>query len=351
MAVRRYILAAVFIVLLAISYTYLGNKYNTKTIEFSFAGDISMTDIDFLQQSVKSLINKSGSDKELPCILNFISRYGDGKLIMTSGMDSLIKGTNLQSGRWIANSDINEAVLGDKVSDRRFRSIDVIGQTLRLYGQEYKIVGIIKNSDDIYISFDDNNRIAWDKKNIKFIIEDEKRLQLYVEILEGKLSGLGLDVIDVNNYKQEVYWYINIILTIAIYALFKLSQILWRESSESARFFYSIYKERMRVIEWYKYINENRKDISILALKLSAIIILALVMIKCITLLNIPSGLIPGNLFSPTSYMEMVKVNLQSYLNRLENGISGILLDIHIINLLLIIYIGIAVILNKKASV
>lgn len=351
MAVKRYIWTAVFVVLLAISHFYLINKYNSKAVEFDFSGQLSKADIYNLRSSTKTLVNNNYGNKELPCIVNFIGRYGSSKLIMTTSMDTLAKEINLQKGRWIANGDLKEAVLGDKTADRLFRNSDVVGHSFRLYGQDYRIVGVIRNSSEIYISFDDDSRIAWSRKSIKFIVEDEKRLPLYVELLEGKLKGLGLDVNDINIYKQEAYWYINIVLAIAIFYLYKLSRRLWSEINRPARQIYLNYKEQSRTIELYKYIYKNRNDMLFLLLKLLLAGLILLIGIKCITLLQIPSTLIPNNLFSPTSYIEVIKVNLQSYINRLENGITGILLEIHIINILLLIYISIAFIIKKKASV
>lgn len=348
MAIRKYLLAAVFIALLAISYFYLINKYNSKTVEFDFSGQISRSDLENLRKSTKTLVNKGTGTKELACIVNYTGRYGGSKLIMTSGLDNLANNINMQRGRWIANGETKEAVIGDRAADKLFRSSSVVGQILKLRGQEYKIVGVIKNSKEIYISFEESNRLNWDKKSIKFIVPDNKRLQLYVELLEGKLKGLGLDIVDVSVYKQEAYRYINIILVIALLILFDRFKKLWKDIDKSARSIYLSYKEQIRAIELYKYVYKYRKDIIAVLLKLLAASLLLFAVLKCIALLQISPGWIPNNLFSPTSYIEVIKVNLLSYISRLENGVSGILLEIHMINLLLILYIGIAIIIKRN---
>lgn len=351
MAVKRYVCAAIFVALLAISHFYLINKYNSKTVEFYFSGQLSKSDIYNLRSSTKTLVNRNYGNKELPCIVNFNGRYDSSKLIMTTGNDALVKTISLQQGRWIADGGMKEAVLGDKAADQLFRSSGVVGQSLSLYGQDYRIVGVIKNSSEIYISFDENSKITWGRKNIKFIIEDDKRLQLYVELLEGKLKGLGLNVIDINIFKQEAYWYINLILAIVLFYLYKLFRSFWSSIDLSSRQIYSSYREQSRTIELYKYILQNKNDVKKLSFKLLIECLVLLAAIKCITLLQISPSLIPNNLFSPSSYIEVIKVNLQSYISRLENGITGILLEMHMINILLLTYIVTAFIISKKTSV
>lgn len=350
MAVKRYILTAVFILLLAISYLYIVNKYNIKTVEISFSGKLSKSDIYSLRASAKDLVS-SKSDKELICIANYIGAYHGSKVIMTSGLDRLTNEINLKDGRWIANGDIKEAVLGDRFADKIYRSADIVGRSFRLFGQDYRIVGIIKNSNEIYISFDESSRIEWGKKSIKFIIEDDKRLPLYVELLQGKLKSLGLNVTDVNVYKQEAYLYINIILVITMLAFLQAFRKLWKDIYKSARQLCSSYKEQFRTIELHRYMFKNKKDIAVLLLKLIIESILLFTAIKCVRLMQVPPDIIPQNLFSPSSYIEVIKMKLQNYISRMENGISGILLEVHIINILLIIYIGLAAILKKKAPV
>jgi hypothetical protein len=71
----------------------------------------------------------------------------------------------------------------------------------------------------------------------------------------------------------------------------------------------------------------------------------------CVKLLQIPPRLIPANLFAPSSYIEVVRMNLRSYTDRLENGISGILMETHMINLVLMAYLVMAFIVNRRASI
>lgn len=350
MAIKKHILAAIFVILLAVSYFYITDRYNIKAVEYDFEGQLSKTDIEAISKSLKNLPH-SQENKDIPFIINFTDRYRGSKLIMTTGMDYMAKDIPIIEGRFLVWGDFPQVVLGDKAADKFFRNSNAVGASLSIYGQEYKVVGIVKNSDEIFISFDENSRIEWSKKNIKFIIKDIKDIYLDIELLEGMLKSLGLDAASPVVYKQEAYGYVNAILALAIYILSLALRRQWRQADREGRAIYSGYKVQSRTTELHKYIIRSRKEIGSFALQLLKMSALLVLIIMCIKLLQIPPRLIPANLFAPSSYIEVVRMNLSSYAGRLENGISGILLETHMINLMLMVYLGIAFIVNRRASV
>lgn len=349
MAVKKYIIGILFIAFLLTSYLYLTYKYNIDTVEYAFVGDISFEQFEDLRKSTKTLVNKSSTNKELICVVNYIGSFKGNRLIMTTGFDNLVKNISMVKGNFISDNQIKEAVLGDKAADRLFRSINVVGQTISIFEQEYKITGVIKNSDDIYITFDENSNISWNKKNIKFIIENQKYLYLYTEMIEGKLRILNLEILERVIYKQEAYLYINIMLVTIVFLLITATQKQIDKAIGSSKETYADYEEQRRHIEIIEYLKKHVNTILqiIIELFLSAIYLTAI--IKCIVFLQIPPTAIPNNLFALSSYVEVIKLNADNYFNRLDYGISGLTRDSHIINLLIFIaLIGAQFYMNKS---
>lgn len=334
MAVKKYIAIILFIAVMLTSYLYLSDKYNIHTVEYAFEGDLSYKQFEGLRKSTKSLIKKESSNKELICGVNYIGSFKGNRLIMTTGFDNLIKNIPMVEGSFIGDYQIKQAVIGDKAADRLFRSINVVGQTINIHKQEYIITGVIKNSEEIYIAFDESSNISWSKKNVKFIIENQKYLNLYIEMIEGKLRTLDLDVMNPVIYKQEAYRYKNIMFTAIILFLFGIMKKKTMEAIHISREIYADYIEQSRRIELIKYLRKNKKGIFRLVkpLFLSAIYFIAI--IKCISYFQIPAGLIPNNLFALSSYVNVIKQNADIFLSRLNYGISGITLDTQIINVI-----------------
>ncbi|MDF2521402.1 MAG: hypothetical protein K0R84_2030 [Clostridia bacterium] len=350
MAMRKHILTAIFVVLLAVSYFYITNRYNIKAVEYDFEGQLSKTDIEAISKSLKNLPG-SQENKDISFIINFADRYRGSKLIMTTGMDYMAKDIPIAAGRFLISGEVPEAVLGDVAADKFFRNSNAVGAGLSIYGKEYKVVGVIKNSDEIFISYDENSKVEWSKKSIKFIVKDIKGIYLDIELLEGMLKSLGLDAASPVVYKQEAYGYVNIILILVIYILSSVIRRQWRKTDRQGREIYSDYKMQSRTTELHKYIIRSRRKIASYILKLLKIAALLALIIMCVKLLQIPPRLIPANLFAPSSYIEVVRMNLRSYTDRLENGISGILMETHMINLVLMAYLVMAFIVNRRASI
>jgi hypothetical protein len=334
MAVKKYIVGILFITLMLTSYLYLSNKYNIHTVEYAFEGDLSYKQFEGLRKSTKSLVKKASTNKELICVVNYIGSFNGNRLIMTTGFDNLIKNIPIVEGSFIGDNQIKQAVVGDKAADRLFRSMNVVGQTINIHKQEYIITGVIKNSEEIYITFDESSNISWSKKNIKFIIENQKYLNLYTEMIEGKLRILNLDVLNPIIYRQEAYLYINIMFTMIALVLFRIMKKKTVEAIHISREIYADYIVQSRKIELFKYFRKNKKGIFRLVkpLFLSAICFIAI--ISCISYFQIPANLIPNNLFALSSYVNVIKQNVDIFLSRLNYGISGITMDTQIINVI-----------------
>lgn len=350
MAIRRCSSCFLFIVVMLMSYLYISNKYNINTVEYAFTGELSYKQFESLRKSTKALIKRGTENKELICIVNYIGSFKDNRLIMTTGFDNLVKYTPMTKGYFISSSQAREAAIGDKAANRLYRSINIVGQTINIYGQEYKITGIIKNSEDIYITFNENNNISWSKKNIKFIIENQRYLYLYTEILEGKLRIIKLDVVDSVIYKQEAYLYINIMFIVILILLIRVLKSQVKQIIKISKETYAKYREQSMSIEVIKYLRKHMDDIIQIAKKLAFSVMSLIAIIKCISFIHIPSNVLPSNLFALSSYIDTINLNADILLNRLDYGIRGIMLEIYILNFFLLITLPAAVFYIYKRS-
>lgn len=351
MAVRKVSLSIIFIILLSLCSLYLQNNFNVNAVEFIVAGQLSKTDIDKLQTATKKLVSKNGSNKSFTMVVNYQGRYRQNRMVMTTGRDYLIYNQPMKNGRWIVWGDAREAVIGDRAADRYFKSADVVGQTLEISGLPYKIVGVIKGSDMIFISFHEDSKLHWDKKSISFVISDKKRLQLHAELLEGSLKGLGLEILDTVIYRQEINFYVNVLIIYLLFYAIRLLKSYWFYLWKETAALYGGYKEQHRTTELFRYLLENIRKLFFLLISAAGFALALFMLIRLAMLLRISPAIIPDNLFSPTSYINVIKMNLKIYTNRVTNGMDGILLRAHILNFIMLFYIILALAINKRPSV
>ncbi len=335
MAVRK-VAAFAYLLLLLCSYAYLSSRYNLQTVQYTFEGNPSYEQLEKLRKSTKTLIKKGSTPKELQYVLNYMGSYRSCPLIMTTSFDNLLEDIPVIKGSFLVAAGAHQAVLGDKAADRLFRSTEILDQQVKIYGQDYKITGIIKNSDKIYISYSDPlAAMEWNKKKISFVIADEKYFELYKELLTGSLETLGLDIKDVYDYRQGAYLYINAAMVLLLGGLWRFFKGKAQRVKGIGGGLYKDYQKVKRSETLFFFGKTKLKEL--LQLLREAILGGGALFAgyHALRIIRIPISLIPTNLFSPSAYLYTFQVNFDQYLNRLESGISGIALEIHLINLLL----------------
>jgi hypothetical protein len=96
------------------------------------------------------------------------------------------------------------------------------------------------------------------------------------------------------------------------------------------------YKKESRSIEIIKYLIKHIKDIFWIIKELSLSVTYLTAIVKCISFLQLPTDVISNNLFAVTSYIDVIKQNIDILFNRLDYDISGIMLERYIINFLIL---------------
>ena len=335
MAVRRYT-ALIYMLLFLCSYLYLAARYNLHTVEYTFEGNLTYDQFESLRKSTKGLVKKDTSAKELVCTVNYIGSYRGNRLIMTTGFDNMMEDTPLLKGNFLTGLGEKQAVIGDRAADRIFRSVEIVGQQIKILGQEYKIVGVIKNSGEIYISYEKALTAAdWNKKKVKFVIDSDKYFDLYAELLAGRLETLGLEVQDTYVYRQGAYMYINLSILLLTGWLWRSTRAAVERIRAAGEALYRNYREVSRRESLFSFGKKKLREIVLLFKELLLAAIALFVGYSALRQIRVSGSLLPGNLFSPSSYIYALQMNLEQYISRLEAGISGIALCIYLINLLL----------------
>jgi hypothetical protein len=240
----------------------------------------------------------------------------------------------LLKGDFPADTRIKEAALGDKVADAFFASSDIIGQHVQILGEKYKIKGIIKSSSEIYIPYSEKLAgLTWQKRKIKCNINDKKLFYLKLENLQNRLNSSGAEILDVVVYTEEMNIYKNAAILETAYILTYYLLVFSRRIKDRIIMLTKEYIENHRVVELHSYI--LNKAYNVFCSLYLCMIVLALLYAVCILTeyLSIPPFVIPDNLFSPASYINVAGVIYERYMARLENGIDGILIDKILVNL------------------
>ncbi|KGG81373.1 hypothetical protein Y919_01070 [Caloranaerobacter azorensis H53214] len=345
MGLRRIISLALIIVISFSSYMYLKEKYNPTAVEIRFRGDLRNEEF----RKIKKMLYLNVYS------INYSMKYRQHKLIMTTGMDTQIIDIPIIHGEFITDSERKVAVIGDKVSDFYFKTENAVGKKIKVFENEYEVIGIIKNSNVIYIPFDEKFfGLDWEKKIVRYVSYDKELFYLHLKVnkVVSQLSVLGLDVQDIVVYKEKIYGYINVIIFVALYILFNFIVKIYRRVKKQTIVLFQGYMEKRRIKEWYEYVLEMKNNI----LKTLAYSILLVFMIvgifKTIPYLTISPSSIPDNIFSLYSILSVFKYKYDNFILHLNNGYSEIMIDIIKINIIFLLTI-IGILLNmvfRKAN-
>lgn len=338
---KRAIFIIIIISLLLSGHVYLKYKYNPMVVEMCFSGNLSRDDF----QNLKEKHKLDGYS------MNYEMSYKGHTLIMTTGLDNQIRDINIIHGEYIFDVEKPEIVIGDKIADRYFDTEAPIGRDFSIFGKKYKIMGIEKNSDAIYIPFSEELiPQKWIEKRVNFIISPKRRFYVTIERVENQLSSMGINVIDKVIYKEKIYGYLNLIIILAVIILIKYLVKLIKILINKVLDLWHKYKEVSRVLEWYEYLFEKKVCLLIIITIAIAIIMLIFSIFKLMSYLWIPSSAVPSNLFSLMSYIDVFKLKYSEFCLHLKDGFSNIAIDIIFMNFLFILVLIISAVAMKVKS-
>lgn len=326
MGVKKLALVLTIILFSMTARYFLENIYNSQAVEFHFNGKLSMMDL-------KKLDNSDYQNKIENITVNWTMPYQNQNLIMTTGFDFFTKDIPIIKGTFLKDINRNEVVIGDKVAGQYFTTLDVIGKNMNVLGNTYSIIGIIKNSNSIYIPYDDTLQgIGWQTKVVKVCFKYDEYFYLSIDKMRNQLKIIGLQIFDTVIYKEIMNGYMNLAILSLLYVLIGCCYKLIKQTINSVNKIKREYIKKMRVLELKQYLIIH----SVSILKTIGMCILSIILIqiiyKIIGYLYIPASVIPDNLFSLTSFLDIIQIKFQEYELHITNGVDGILFDTSLIN-------------------
>lgn len=331
MGIRKILTFILIVAMFFCSYIYLSNKYNPSAIEFYASSNVKYEEMQRIKK--KNSIEK--------CSLNYKMPFLDDLLIMTTGLDTQFSKIETINSSMVFDLNRNVAVIGDKVADKYFRSEDAVGRKIRVFEEEYEIIGIIKKSQSIYIPYDPELLTQnWKKIIFRFETESGRVPYLLIEKVQNDLKTLGIEIHHTVINRVKIYSYIDIIILLVLYVLARMIKkhyLLVKASIISLRNNYEIQK---RGIEWYKYLLDRKRDIIKIFKNILAVILFGYLALQSIKHMELSQVIIPDNLFSLNSYIDMFKRIYSILLYQLQYGFSDISIDIIFLNTSLIIVVA-----------
>jgi len=115
-----------------------------------------------------------------------------------------IQNMNIEKGRYLTqqeyNSGANKLVLGYKVAQSLFNSLEPVGKEVKLFGQKYQVIGVLKSEGENMFNFLDFDEAMWISYN---------NIKRYVNTNENSRVGKMLNIkaregVDVQELKGEI---------------------------------------------------------------------------------------------------------------------------------------------------
>lgn len=339
MSIRKLVCLSIIALLFYGSHFYLEMKYNPQVVEYSYIGNISDITIDKMKNKfINSIFN-----------INLKTYYKNSNLIITSGKDLYVKDLPIIKGDFIVDSSTDCIVIGDKVANKYFSKLNVIENEIKLLNKSFKIKGIIKNCNNIYLPYNENLvNIGLYKQTIQFIPNSNSDFYFLLEDFEDFLKNEGITITNRVVYKAKINNYLNLSIGILIYTLAFYAIRFAKRLKINILLLWKDYISHKRVLEWYNYLNLKKFKITICILQLLSIGSVFFTVYLLLSRLFIPPYLIPSNIFSLSDYLIILRNIYISLMFHLENGFPSILIDTIMINIVIVFIILLGLIINIK---
>ncbi|SKC87645.1 ABC transporter permease [Maledivibacter halophilus] len=326
MGLKRVLALFIMILALFLCSIYLIERYNPRAIEYHLLNDMSLEQF-----------NKIAKEE---CIelasLNYIMPHKDYSLIMTTGYDEFFKNIDVIHGELIHDSKKKYAVIGDKVADKYFKTENSVGMYMNILGDKYEIVGVVKDSKTIYISYRKKlHKHNWKKIILRFTGKIKMNPNMVMENIDERLREERIDVRHKILYAWYINTFLNAIIIVLIFLILKFIKRIYYSLKENIGYLNDGYCVQKRSVEWYHYLIKNKILILNIIKNIVFIIISALIILKTVTKIVVSKYIIPENFFSLRSYIDVAKRLYDIWLYQMQEGFS----DICICSTVLIIFL------------
>ncbi|MBI9013574.1 MAG: hypothetical protein JEZ08_15180 [Clostridiales bacterium] len=276
---------------------YFSSIYNPNVISFELKNNIKTDFLDDL------------SNSELPVYeLRYEKEYGEGTLIMTSGKVQYFADEKLYRGLHVSKDIKDGIVLGDEIVGLKFRHLDVLGEEYELLGNVYTVVGILEDSHDIMIPYNEKLLTQnWVKRLVSFHVKTQENIPAKQSYLRTQIVLNGGQIrTGVVNYEYALVFKNISIFIIFIWLIQYMIHWIKKIIDESKVFKQYFTEEKVRKL--YRMIaKEKSRELLQIFVKIIIMMVVFTATIICLSKINIPKRLIANSIMSVESWYNLFK--------------------------------------------
>ncbi|MCK8061219.1 MULTISPECIES: ABC transporter permease [unclassified Fusibacter] len=296
----------------AVWYQGLSGNYNKNTL-------IATVD-DILLSRVDMFVEKSGV---VDVMVNYQRGHGSGTLYMQSGYLGTFETIDLLYGSWTLDDESKNIIIGEDIADAYYSQLTCIGRTFVMAGKEYKVVGVVNDSDDIYIGFDESLQEGyWDMKHFLMLPPKGMDAEEYIDLAAYDLSQnmIAYSQLNLVKWQMDVFgnsaWIIGLgVLAYAVATWIRLGLKTWRGIAKH-------YMAKRNDTDFIEIVKPIWQDITFLLILIAGSLVTARLILYGLGKLSISSNYLPQNLLSVESYYELFKRHFNGIVSGMRYGMD-----------------------------
>lgn len=240
-----------------------------------------------------------------------------------------------------------QVIIGDRIAYDLYNTVHCLEKTFKKYGREYDIVGVIKNSSEIYINHDES--INLDIKKTTVYIEPPKgqspefyKYEIKYRLLKEQLTYTQFKM---NRWYSDTF--MNLCLGLVLIILLYLLVWSYKEIKVNIYEIIALFREDRRQYLFIEFLERHVKKLLFIGCFLLAILMLSLFSWRVLGLFRISSYFLPVNFLSLKDYEILFKTIIEDWHYAYRSGlhdieikyIEGILLNFSLISITSLVYL------------
>lgn len=316
MAKRQFLLLLSILLILMNFYFYkdMTDRFNENALIFQ----MDVKD----HEDVEEVLKTEGIDRFM---IEYTSNQSDIRYV--SGKISDFYNYDLLLGKLDFGGSKREVVLGDRVADQYFKTIHCLEKTFTFANVDYDIVGVVKDSDSIFINYEKDLMGQVDRTTLYVLPPVGQKAEYYQDNLKYKLlkEQLNYTQFKLNKWYSDLFinLYVGLILIIVIYLMVMVSKVITDKVSEII----GLVKSERRTVTYINMIERHFRKLSIALLWSMIFAILGIILFKGFTYLRISSYFLPVNFLSLKDYQELFNKVFGDWQYAMTSGLYAIEID------------------------
>jgi hypothetical protein len=309
-----FILSLSIIAYNAVWYQSLSGNYNASALVVTI-DDITLSRVEKYKEN-------TGAESVM---VSYQRKHGSGVLYMQWGNLGDFETVELIAGNWALSEDRANIIIGDEIADAYYSQLTCINRTFVLGGVDYKVVGVVKDSDDIYIGFDEKQKDDyWGMKRLFILGPNKMNAEDYLDLLNYDLNQNLIKYSEITLVKWQMDIFKNIAWLTAISILLYFIASLVRKTFVTLRQISKHYMSKRNDTELIAILTPIWQEMVYVMIILLGLLVTVLVILFGVKSLHISANYLPQNLFSIESFYDLFKRHITGVLNGMRYGMDNL---------------------------